>query len=210
MLSPLWSRLHYPDWPRLCRACALAAFLEAKVLTVVITGGGRGRSLSSLRKMLFFTFWVTFALHSLFCVLLPLQTFIVLNKGKALFRFSATSALYIFSPFHFLRAIAVRVLVHSYPFSTSPILRHARQSGVSIWLQRELKGLIAPLHPLQRLRSSLREPAAHLAERTLIWKCSATGSFASSPIEYWLQMWRLVFTDWLPPPPLWLSIGFFA
>uniref|UniRef100_H2SNA1 Sodium channel protein n=1 Tax=Takifugu rubripes TaxID=31033 RepID=H2SNA1_TAKRU len=41
------------------------------------------------------------------------RTFIVLNKGKALFRFSATSALYIFSPFHFLRAIAVRILVHS-------------------------------------------------------------------------------------------------
>ncbi|CAF97673.1 unnamed protein product, partial [Tetraodon nigroviridis] len=41
------------------------------------------------------------------------RTFIVLNKGKSIFRFSATSALYIFSPFHFLRAIAVRVLVHS-------------------------------------------------------------------------------------------------
>lgn len=57
-------------------------------------------------------------LFSCFSVsLLALQTFIVLNKGKAIFRFSATSALYIFSPFHFLRAIAVRVLVHSYPFN---------------------------------------------------------------------------------------------
>ncbi|MCI4374113.1 hypothetical protein PGIGA_G00002280 [Pangasianodon gigas] len=28
------------------------------------------------------------------------RTFIVLNKGKAIFRFSATNALYIFSPFH--------------------------------------------------------------------------------------------------------------
>uniref|UniRef100_A0A3Q2PBW7 Ion transport domain-containing protein n=1 Tax=Fundulus heteroclitus TaxID=8078 RepID=A0A3Q2PBW7_FUNHE len=28
------------------------------------------------------------------------RTFIVLNKGKAIFRFSATSALYMFSPFH--------------------------------------------------------------------------------------------------------------
>lgn len=45
-----------------------------------------------------------------------LQTFIVLNKGKAIFRFSATSALYILSPFHFLRSIAIKVLVHSYPF----------------------------------------------------------------------------------------------
>lgn len=53
---------------------------------------------------------------SAFLSLLSLQTFIVLNKGKAIFRFSATSALYIFSPFHFLRSIAIKVLVHSYPF----------------------------------------------------------------------------------------------
>uniref|UniRef100_A0A8C6LRW5 Sodium channel protein n=1 Tax=Nothobranchius furzeri TaxID=105023 RepID=A0A8C6LRW5_NOTFU len=44
------------------------------------------------------------------------KTFIVLNKGKAIFRFSATSALYIISPFHFIRSIAIKVLVHSYPF----------------------------------------------------------------------------------------------
>uniref|UniRef100_A0A3B4T754 Sodium channel protein n=1 Tax=Seriola dumerili TaxID=41447 RepID=A0A3B4T754_SERDU len=36
------------------------------------------------------------------------RTFIVLNKGKAIFRFSATSALYIFSPFHFIRTIAIK------------------------------------------------------------------------------------------------------
>ncbi|XP_071398997.1 sodium channel protein type 2 subunit alpha-like [Centroberyx affinis] len=41
------------------------------------------------------------------------RTFIVLNKGKAIFRFSATSALYIFTPFHFIRSIAIKVLVHS-------------------------------------------------------------------------------------------------
>ncbi|KAF7667509.1 hypothetical protein LDENG_00059080 [Lucifuga dentata] len=44
------------------------------------------------------------------------RTFIVLNKGQAIFRFSATSALYIFSPFHSIRSIAIKVLVHSYPF----------------------------------------------------------------------------------------------
>uniref|UniRef100_A0A3P8QD15 Sodium channel protein n=1 Tax=Astatotilapia calliptera TaxID=8154 RepID=A0A3P8QD15_ASTCA len=44
------------------------------------------------------------------------RTFIVLNKGKAIFRFSATSALYIFTPFHLIRAIAIKILVHSYPF----------------------------------------------------------------------------------------------
>ncbi|XP_029930098.1 sodium channel protein type 4 subunit alpha-like [Myripristis murdjan] len=41
------------------------------------------------------------------------RTFIVLNKGKAIFRFSATSALYIISPFHFIRSIAIKILVHS-------------------------------------------------------------------------------------------------
>uniref|UniRef100_A0A665XDI7 Sodium channel protein n=1 Tax=Echeneis naucrates TaxID=173247 RepID=A0A665XDI7_ECHNA len=46
------------------------------------------------------------------------RTFIVLNKGKAIFRFSATSALYIFSPFHFIRTIAIKILVHSYPFGS--------------------------------------------------------------------------------------------
>uniref|UniRef100_A0A8P4KRA0 Sodium channel protein n=1 Tax=Dicentrarchus labrax TaxID=13489 RepID=A0A8P4KRA0_DICLA len=44
------------------------------------------------------------------------RTFIVLNKGKAIFRFSATSALYIFSPFHPIRRIAIKILVHSYPY----------------------------------------------------------------------------------------------
>lgn len=57
-----------------------------------------------------------FSLCFPFFFLFSLQTFIVLNKGKAIFRFSATSALYILSPFHFLRSIAIKILVHSYPF----------------------------------------------------------------------------------------------
>uniref|UniRef100_A0A3P8SDP6 Sodium channel protein n=1 Tax=Amphiprion percula TaxID=161767 RepID=A0A3P8SDP6_AMPPE len=44
------------------------------------------------------------------------KTFIVLNRGKAIFRFNATPALYILTPFNPLRRIAIRVLVHSYPF----------------------------------------------------------------------------------------------
>uniref|UniRef100_A0AAY4ABR9 Sodium channel protein n=1 Tax=Denticeps clupeoides TaxID=299321 RepID=A0AAY4ABR9_9TELE len=44
------------------------------------------------------------------------KTFIVLNKGKAIFRFSATSALYFFSPFHPVRRASIKILVHSYPF----------------------------------------------------------------------------------------------
>ncbi|KAM4626228.1 sodium channel protein type 2 subunit alpha-like [Discoglossus pictus] len=46
------------------------------------------------------------------------KTFIVLNRGKAIFRFSATSALYILTPFNPVRQIAIRILVHAYPFSS--------------------------------------------------------------------------------------------
>uniref|UniRef100_A0AC11BV26 Sodium voltage-gated channel alpha subunit 5 n=1 Tax=Ovis aries TaxID=9940 RepID=A0AC11BV26_SHEEP len=41
------------------------------------------------------------------------KTFIVLNKGKTIFRFSATNALYVLSPFHPIRRAAVKILVHS-------------------------------------------------------------------------------------------------
>ncbi|XP_070585018.1 sodium channel protein type 5 subunit alpha-like isoform X2 [Erythrolamprus reginae] len=41
------------------------------------------------------------------------KTFIVLNKGKTIFRFSATPALYILTPFHLIRRIAIKILVHS-------------------------------------------------------------------------------------------------
>lgn len=56
---------------------------------------------------------VTMFLITLFCLF---QTFIVLNRGKAIFRFNATPALYILKPFNPLRRVAIRVLVHSYPF----------------------------------------------------------------------------------------------
>ncbi|XP_074797061.1 sodium channel protein type 4 subunit alpha [Natator depressus] len=41
------------------------------------------------------------------------KTFIVLNKGKAIFRFSATPALYMLGPFNPLRRGAIKVLIHS-------------------------------------------------------------------------------------------------
>ncbi|XP_028927611.1 sodium channel protein type 3 subunit alpha isoform X4 [Ornithorhynchus anatinus] len=41
------------------------------------------------------------------------KTFIVLNRGKAIFRFSATSALYILTPLNPVRKIAIKILVHS-------------------------------------------------------------------------------------------------
>uniref|UniRef100_A0A8B9TUH0 Sodium channel protein n=1 Tax=Anas platyrhynchos TaxID=8839 RepID=A0A8B9TUH0_ANAPL len=49
------------------------------------------------------------------------KTFIVLNKGKTIFRFSATSALYLLSPFNIIRRIAIKILVHSYPFYLSTL-----------------------------------------------------------------------------------------
>ncbi|KAJ0070444.1 hypothetical protein NL108_010693, partial [Boleophthalmus pectinirostris] len=44
------------------------------------------------------------------------KTFMVLNKGKVIFRFNATPALYLLSPFNPLRRISIWILVHSYPF----------------------------------------------------------------------------------------------
>ncbi|XP_063777905.1 sodium channel protein type 5 subunit alpha-like [Pseudophryne corroboree] len=41
------------------------------------------------------------------------KTFVVLNKGKTIFRFSATPALYIISPFHPIRRASIKILVHS-------------------------------------------------------------------------------------------------
>uniref|UniRef100_A0AAY4BFG7 Sodium channel protein n=1 Tax=Denticeps clupeoides TaxID=299321 RepID=A0AAY4BFG7_9TELE len=41
------------------------------------------------------------------------KTFVVLNKGKAIFRFNACPALYILSPFNFVRRISIRILVIS-------------------------------------------------------------------------------------------------
>lgn len=54
------------------------------------------------------------------CVLSPFfspQTFIVLNKGKTIFRFSATPALYFISPFNPVRRVAIKILIHSYPLT---------------------------------------------------------------------------------------------
>ncbi|NXI97058.1 SCN5A protein, partial [Psophia crepitans] len=46
------------------------------------------------------------------------KIFIVLNKQKTIFRFTATRALWILSPFHPVRRAAIKILVHSYPFFT--------------------------------------------------------------------------------------------
>ncbi|XP_058478816.1 sodium channel, voltage-gated, type I-like, alpha isoform X2 [Solea solea] len=41
------------------------------------------------------------------------KTFIVLNKGKTIYRFNAAPALYLLSPFNPLRKISIKILVHS-------------------------------------------------------------------------------------------------
>ena len=40
------------------------------------------------------------------------KTFIVISKGGTIFRFSAEKALYLLSPFHPIRRIAIHVLTH--------------------------------------------------------------------------------------------------
>ncbi|NXL85040.1 SCN5A protein, partial [Alectura lathami] len=46
------------------------------------------------------------------------KVFIVVNKQKTIFRFTATRALWILSPFHPIRRTAIKILIHSYPFFT--------------------------------------------------------------------------------------------
>ncbi|XP_028307798.1 sodium channel, voltage gated, type VIII, alpha subunit a isoform X2 [Gouania willdenowi] len=41
------------------------------------------------------------------------KTFIVVNRGKTIFRFSATPALYFISPFNPVRQVAIKILIHS-------------------------------------------------------------------------------------------------
>ncbi|CAI5789883.1 channel type 4 subunit alpha-like [Podarcis lilfordi] len=48
------------------------------------------------------------------------KTYILLNKGKCIFRFSATPALYMLDPFNIVRRGAIQVLIHSYPFHSLP------------------------------------------------------------------------------------------
>ena len=45
-------------------------------------------------------------------VTLSLQTFIVISKGKDIFRFSAADALWVLSPFSPVRRVAIHILVH--------------------------------------------------------------------------------------------------
>lgn len=41
------------------------------------------------------------------------QTFVVVSKGKDIFRFSATKACYLLDPFNPIRRVAISILVHS-------------------------------------------------------------------------------------------------
>ncbi|NXJ09624.1 SCN5A protein, partial [Odontophorus gujanensis] len=65
------------------------------------------------------------------------KIFIVVNKQKTIFRFTATRALWILSPFHPIRRAAIKISIHSYPFLGSftlfcykdlsyPVLLHFR------------------------------------------------------------------------------------
>jgi voltage-gated sodium channel type II alpha len=42
----------------------------------------------------------------------PFQTFVVVSKGKDIFRFSATDAMWILDPFNPIRRVAIYILVH--------------------------------------------------------------------------------------------------
>ncbi|KAK3569225.1 hypothetical protein QTP86_026514, partial [Hemibagrus guttatus] len=66
------------------------------------------------------------------------KTFIVLNKGKSIFRFNATSAFYMLSPFNPIRRIAIKILVHSYPFHmlVKYVFQHCLFPAVVLWCDK--------------------------------------------------------------------------
>lgn len=106
----LTAAAHCLQWWASTSVCKMALGLYDFTICVIVYTSRKWPAMCFCLVLLFiFLLWLTFFLFSL-------QTFIVLNKGKAIFRFSATSALYILSPFHFLRSMAIKVLVHSYPF----------------------------------------------------------------------------------------------
>uniref|UniRef100_S4R5Y6 Ion transport domain-containing protein n=1 Tax=Petromyzon marinus TaxID=7757 RepID=S4R5Y6_PETMA len=43
--------------------------------------------------------------------------FLVMNRKKRIYRFNATNSLYLFSPFNPVRRIAIKILIHIYPFT---------------------------------------------------------------------------------------------
>jgi len=51
------------------------------------------------------------------CVFIDAKTFMVIGKDKTIFRFSATNALFVLSPFNPVRRIAILLLTHPYPFT---------------------------------------------------------------------------------------------
>ena len=50
--------------------------------------------------------------RSLIVFIFIFQTFVVISKGKDIFRFSATNALWFLSPFSPVRRVAIHILVH--------------------------------------------------------------------------------------------------
>ena len=51
-------------------------------------------------------------IRSLIIFVFIFQTFVVISKGKDIFRFSATNALWFLSPFSPVRRVAIHILVH--------------------------------------------------------------------------------------------------
>ncbi|KAM3598401.1 uncharacterized protein V6R79_017490 [Siganus canaliculatus] len=49
------------------------------------------------------------------------KTFIVLSKGNIIYRFNAEPSCYLLSPFSRLRTIAIKILIHSYPFKVASV-----------------------------------------------------------------------------------------
>ena len=56
--------------------------------------------------------WFYYFLNVINIICLFNQTFVVISKGKDIFRFSATDAMWILDPFNPIRRVAIYILVH--------------------------------------------------------------------------------------------------
>uniref|UniRef100_A0A670ZXD6 Sodium channel protein n=1 Tax=Pseudonaja textilis TaxID=8673 RepID=A0A670ZXD6_PSETE len=95
------------------------------------------------------------------------KTFMVLNKRKTIFRFTATRALYILSPFHRIRRMTIKVLVHSYPLPNCFLKENSSSKYVELLL------FLISFHPLL-----LVLPSGSLEN-------SLTPSSLGQPLRYW-------------------------
>lgn len=93
------------------------------------------------------------------------RTFMVLSKGGSIYRFSATKAMFLLSPFNPIRRIAITVLTNPF-FSHAIILTILANCYVMVKTESEFTQSTETVRYLNALKNLLR----HYANHTTIFK----------------------------------------